>query len=155
MILDDRRKMRMIPAFRPWLAALLPAWPPRRRARMGRVGGRWSGRRGRLGLTPEELLLAEPEQGLEAARSRLELFLAIESTSVHGLPVAGEPVRLELLLQPRADRTGTRGRGGAEQIGAVDEGCAGGQAASRPSSETGTRRGVKQNTEAESSAIVG
>ena len=120
MILGDRRKMGMIAASRPRLATLLPAWP-----RLGGVSA-WdtsgvdgSGRCGGLGLAPEELLLAKPEQSLELLDLLLELSLAIEGTSVHGLPVAGKPVRLELLLQPRADRTGTlrQRRGGTDRSG--------------------------------------
>ena len=109
VILGDRRKMRLIPASRPRLAAPLPAWPwrRRRRAHSGRVRGRGSGRGSRLRLTPEELLLAESKQGLELVILGFELSLAIEGAGVHRLPVAGEPIRLELLLQPRADRTGT------------------------------------------------
>src|SRR5437762_6278034 len=100
--------MGMIPSSRPRLAALLPAWPRRRRAPSGGVGGRGSGRGSGLGLTPEELLLAESKQSLELVILGFELFLAIEGAGVHSLPVAGEAVRLELLLQAGADRTRPR-----------------------------------------------
>ena len=76
----------MIPSSRPRLAALLPAWPRRRRAPSGGVGGRGSGRGSGLGLTPEELLLAESKQSLELVILGFELFLAIEGAGVHSLP---------------------------------------------------------------------
>jgi hypothetical protein len=119
VILGNGWKMRMIPASRPRLAALLPAWPWRRRVDTRHVGGRGSGRGSRLRLTPEELLLAESKQGLELVVLGFELGLAIEGAGVHRLPVAGEPIRLELLLQPRADRTGTlrQRRGGTDRSG--------------------------------------
>ena len=49
---------------------------------------------------------------------------------------------------------GPRGRGGAEQTDSDDGECDGGQAATGASSETGTRRGVKQNTEADPSSMM-
>jgi len=45
-------------------------------------------------------------------------------------------------------------RGGAEQTDSDDGECDGGQAATGASSETGTRRGVKQNTEADPSSMM-
>ena len=56
---------------------------------MGRIRGRWSRRRGGLGLAPEELLLAEADQGLKPLDLGLELGLTFESPAVHGLPVGG------------------------------------------------------------------
>ena len=105
VILDDRRQVRIIPAFRSRLAALLAAGPPRRGVDTGRVGTRRCRRRGGLGLGPQELLLAEPQQGLQPLDLLLEPGLTVESPPVHGFPVGGLPERLELLLQPRADRT--------------------------------------------------
>ncbi|MBV8383049.1 MAG: hypothetical protein JOZ63_10595 [Planctomycetaceae bacterium] len=119
MVLDDGREVGIIAAFRAGSAALLAARPPRRRVGAGRVRGRRDGRRGGLGLAPEELLLAESEQGLEPVDLGLELGLAIESAAVHGLPVGGLAPRLELLLEPRTDRTGAlrQGRGGTDGSG--------------------------------------
>ena len=94
--------------------------------RAGRVAGRaavvavasaWDasgaagvGRRGGLGLSAEELLLAEAEQGLKPLDLGLELGLAFEGAAMHGLPVGGLPPRLELLLQAWANRTGALGK---------------------------------------------
>ncbi len=86
MIVGDRQKMRMIPASRPQPAALLSAWPWRRCAEWGRIGGGGRGRGSRLRLTPEALLLAESKQGLGPLIFGFELSLAIERAGAHRLP---------------------------------------------------------------------
>ena len=78
--------------------------------RRGADRGRRSGRRGGLGLSAEELLLAEPDQSLESVDLGLELGLAFEGAAMHGLPVGGLAPGLELLLQARANRTGALGQ---------------------------------------------
>jgi hypothetical protein len=119
VVLDDGREVGIVASLGPRLAGLLASAPRRRR-----VG--WSGERscrpggsGGLGLSAEELLLAEPEEGLKPLDLGLELGLAIEGAAMHSLPVGGLAPGLELLLQAWADRTGALGdgRGGADGTG--------------------------------------
>src|SRR5205807_9021405 len=65
------------------------------------------GRRNGLGLAAEALLLAEAHQGWESVDLGLESGLAPQGAAMHGPPVGGLAPGLELLLQPRANRTGT------------------------------------------------
>src|SRR5207248_7191073 len=77
----------------------------RRRGRVRGRDGRFRGGAG-LGLATEELLLAEPKQGLELVVLGLELRLAFEGSAMHRLPRGGLPPGLELLLQAGANRAG-------------------------------------------------
>ena len=70
-------------------------------------------------------------------------------SSWQSMPPIALPKMLEGCDGGQASSRPSSERGGVEQTGAIGEGCDGGQASRRPSSETGTRRGVKQNTEAE------
>ena len=143
----------MIAPLGPLLTALLTALSAgRRRAGVrGRVS-RFGGGAG-LGLSAEELLLAEAQQRLKPVDFGLELRLAFEGAAMHGPPVGGLPPGLELLLQAWANRAGALRdrRSGADRTGRR----LGRSAAvrSRSSSETVTRVGVKQKMEAEPSSI--
>jgi hypothetical protein len=105
MVLGDGREVGVIASLGSGPTALLAATTPCRRIGLGRIRDGRSGGRGGLGLLAEELLLAEPDQGLEAVDLGLELGLAFEGAAMHGLPVGGLAPRLELLLEARANRT--------------------------------------------------
>jgi hypothetical protein len=101
----DGRKVRVIASLRTWPTKLLAARSPRRRIGVGRIRGRWSCRRGGLGLTPKELLLAKTNHRLEPLDLSFEPCLAFEGSGVLGLPIGGLTKRLEFLIQPWANRT--------------------------------------------------
>ena len=117
MVLDDGGEPGIIASLRTRLAALLASGPTRWRCGGGGDRGRGFGHGGGLGLSTEELLLAEAEQRLKAVDLGLELGLAFEGATMHGLPVGGLAPGLELLLQTRANRTGTlrQRRGGTDR----------------------------------------
>jgi hypothetical protein len=111
VVLDNGREMGIITPLGPRLAGLLASGPTRwLGGRGGERGGRW-GRGGGLGLSTEELLLAEAEEGMKPLELGLELGLACEDAAMLGLPVGGLAPGLELLLQAWADRTGAVGDG--------------------------------------------
>jgi hypothetical protein len=62
-------------------------------------------------LRPKELLLAKTDHRLEPVDLNFELGLAFKGSGVHGLPVGGLMKRLEILIQPRANRTWPLRRG--------------------------------------------
>jgi len=105
------RKMGVIASLRTWPTGLLAARPTRRGVGAGRIWGRRSRRRGGLGLAPEELLLAKTDQCLEPLNFNFELGLALKRPGVLGLPVGGLTKRLEILIQPRANRARTHRQG--------------------------------------------
>jgi hypothetical protein len=119
VVLDHSREVGMIAPLGPLLTALLTALSAgRRRAGVrGRVG-RFGGGAG-LGLSAEELLLAEAQQRLKPVDFGLELRLAFEGAAMHGPPVGGLPPGLELLLQAWANRAGALRdrRSGADRTG--------------------------------------
>ena len=119
VVLDDGRKMGIIAPLRTRPAALLASGPTRWRLGGGRQRGRRFGRGGGLGLSAEELLLADAKQRLKPIDLGLKLGLAFEGAAMHGLPVGGLPPGLELLLQAWANRTGALrdGRSGADGTG--------------------------------------
>src|SRR5947209_4763793 len=119
VVLDDGREVGIVASSGPRLARLLASGPTRWRVGRGGERGRRPGRGGGLGLSTEELLLAEAQEGLEPLDFGLELGLAFEGAAMLGLPVGGLAPGLELLLQARADRTGALGdgRGGAGGTG--------------------------------------
>jgi hypothetical protein len=90
---------------------LLAARPRCRRVGRGSIRSRRGRRRERLGLAPEELLLAKAKLGLEPIDLDFELGLALEGSGVLGLVVGGLTKRLEILIEPRANRTRTRRQG--------------------------------------------
>ena len=85
--------------------------------RRRRIRGRRSRRRSGLGLAPKELLLAKTDHRLEPLNFGFELGLALKGSGVLGLPVGGLTKRLEILIQPWANRTGTlrQGRSGTDR----------------------------------------
>src|SRR5262249_7269520 len=103
MVLGDSREVGVIASFGPGPTGLLAARPAWRRTGVGRIRGRRGGRRGGLGLAAEELLIAEPKQGLKPVDLGLELGLAFEGAAMHGLPIGGLSPGLELLLQAWAN----------------------------------------------------
>ncbi|HLY82922.1 MAG TPA: hypothetical protein VKQ71_08045 [Acidimicrobiales bacterium] len=105
MVLVDGLKVGVVASLGTWPTGLLTARPTRRRVGAGGIRGRRSRRRGGLGLAPEELLLAKTEQRLEPLDLDFELSLALTSSGVQGLPVGGLSKRLEILIEPRANRT--------------------------------------------------
>jgi hypothetical protein len=117
--LDDGRKVRIIASVRTWPTRLLAARPTRRCVGVGRIRSRRSRRRGGLGLAPKELLLAKTDHRLEPFVLDFELGLALKGSGVLSLPVGGLTKRLEILIQPRANRTGALGkrRGGTNGFG--------------------------------------
>jgi hypothetical protein len=117
VVLGDGGEVGVIASLGPGLTGSLAARPPWRRVGVGRIRDGRCGGRGGLGLAAEELLLAESEQGLKSVDLGLELGLAFEGAAMHGPPVGGLSPRLELLLQARANRTGTlrQSRGGTDR----------------------------------------
>jgi hypothetical protein len=103
----DSRKVGVIASLRTWPTNLLAARATWQRIGAGRTRGRWSRRRGGLGLAPKELLLAKPDHCLEPLDLGFELGLALKGSGMLGLPVGGLTKRLEILIQPRANRTRT------------------------------------------------
>ncbi len=101
------RKVGVIASLRTWPTGLLAARQPWRRTGAGRVRGRRSRRDGGLGLAPKELLLAKTDHRLQSSDLGFEVGLALKGSSVLGLPVGGLTKRLEILIQPRANRTRT------------------------------------------------
>ena len=116
-VFGDGREVGMIASFGPGLTGLLAARPPGQRVGAGQIRGRRRRRRGSFRLAAEELLLPEPDQGLESGDLGLELGLTVQGATMHGLPVGGLAPRLELLLQARANRTGAlrQRRGGTDR----------------------------------------
>ena len=106
----DGREVGVIAALGTWPTGSLAARPTRR-VGAGRIRGRRSCRRGGLGLTPEELLLAKTDQRLEPLDLDFELGLALQGPGVLGLVVGGLTKRLEIPIQPRANRTRTLRQG--------------------------------------------
>jgi hypothetical protein len=98
---DDGGEVGVIPAARPRATALLaprPGW--------GGRSGRGRGRGGTdLGLTAEELLLAETQLGAELVVLPSEQGFAFEGTLVQRFPVAGLTPGLEFDGESWADRT--------------------------------------------------
>jgi hypothetical protein len=109
--LGDGGEVGVIASFGPGATGSLAARSTWRRIGSGWIGDCGSGGRGGLGLAAEELLLTEPEQGLESVDLGLESGLAVEGAAMHGLPVSGLSPGLELLLEPRANRAGALGPG--------------------------------------------
>jgi hypothetical protein len=107
----DGRKVGVIASLGTWPAGLLAARPTRRRVGAGRIRGRRSRRRRGLGLASKELLLAKTNQRLESFDFDFELGLALNRSGVLGLVVGGETKRLEIPIQPRANRTRTLRQG--------------------------------------------
>jgi hypothetical protein len=103
----DGRKVGVIASLRTWPTNLLAARPTWRRIGAGSIRGRRSRRRGGLGLASKELLLAKTDHRLEPLDLGFELGLALEGSGMLGLPVGGLTKRLEILIQPRANRTRT------------------------------------------------
>jgi hypothetical protein len=115
VVFDDGREMGTVAPLGTRPARLLATGPPRSSLGRGCERGRRFGRGSGLGLSAEQLLLAEAKQGLEPLDLSLELGLAFEAAAMHGLPVGCLPPGFELLLQAWANQTGTLrdGRSGA------------------------------------------
>jgi hypothetical protein len=110
VVLDDGGEVGMIAPLGSLASALLTpfsAWW--RWTGVGGGDGRFGGGAG-LGLSAEELLLAEAEPRLEPIDLGFELGLAFEGAAMHGLPIGGLAIRLEFLLQSWANRTGALGK---------------------------------------------
>jgi hypothetical protein len=84
---------------------LLAAWPRRGCVGGGAIRGRRGRRRGGLGLASKELLLAKTKLGFESLDLHFELGLTLKGSGVLGLVVGGLTKRLEIPIEPRANRT--------------------------------------------------
>jgi hypothetical protein len=117
--LTRREDLRLFDAGKVGVIASLGTGPTRslaapstwRRVGGGSIGGRRSRRRSGLCLAAEELLLAKTKLGLESLDLEFELGLALEGSGVLGLVVGGLTKRLEILIEPRANRTRTHRQG--------------------------------------------
>ena len=117
VVFGDGRQVGVIASWGPRPTGLLATRSRCPRVGLGRTWSRRSGGRGGFGLAAEELLLPEPELRLEPLDLGPELGLALQGAAMHGLPVGGLAPRLELLLQPWANRTRAlrQGRGRTER----------------------------------------
>jgi hypothetical protein len=101
----DGRKARVIASLGSWPTRLLAPRPTWGRVGAGRIRTRRSRRRGGLGLAAKELLLAKTDHRLEPLDLDFELGLTLKGSGVLGLPVGGLTKRLEIPIQPWANRT--------------------------------------------------
>jgi hypothetical protein len=106
VVLGDGREMGIVTPLWTRLARLLTSGPTRWCFGRGYERGCRFGYGGGLGLSAEELLLAEAKHGLKPLDLGLEFGLAFEGAAMHGLPIGDLPPGLELLLQAWANRTG-------------------------------------------------
>src|SRR5277367_190800 len=109
LVFDNGREVGIIASFRTGPTALLATRPSRRRVGVGCIRSGRSRRRGGLGFAPKELLLSKTDHCLEPLDFDFELGLALQGSGVLGLPVGGLTKRLEILIEPRANRTGGLG----------------------------------------------
>ena len=106
MVLDDGREVGIIAPLGTRPTALLTSVTARRRRAGVRRRDRRFGRGAGLGLSAEELLLAEAQERLKPVDLGFELRLAFEGSAMHTLPIGGLPPGLELLLQAWTNRAG-------------------------------------------------